>query len=190
MLVDLHLQDCSIPLVDLQSIIDASPRLSALHLASSHFSTEINFTEGLVPVGRLLIPAVSALELVDCRYGPHYLFRASLELDVPMLQYFRYRGHIEDTIRLSLKLQGSAKMVHVDLQLTHDHNAYAYDFIKGPTPPTHELFWRFIQNFNTTKLLKLRMDYFTMDDLALVDKASRDELLASRWFVVQPCGAA
>jgi len=67
---------------------------------------------------------------------------------------------------------------HVDLHLTHGRSLYAY--YGRPTQPARarELLWRFIQNFNTTtKLLKLRIDYFTMDNLALVDEASRDELL-------------
>jgi hypothetical protein len=66
-------------------------------------------------------------------------------------------------------------MIQVDLHLTYDYQCYNHSTI-------HNLFWQFIQNFNTTKLLKLKLDNFTMDDLALKDKASRDELLGGLSF--------
>jgi hypothetical protein len=175
MLGDLHLKNCSVSLVDLQRIIHAAPLLSKLHLASSHFSEKSSNTVQLHDaqqlVGRLLIPSVSALVLAGCTYGYWYL-----ELDVPRLQFFRYKGHVERSNGLSLKSQASG--IHVDLHLTH---GVRHAYTEVPTT-ARESFWRFIQNFNTTKHLKLRMDCFAMGGLAFIDKASRDELLGGLSF--------
>jgi hypothetical protein len=42
-------------------------------------------------------------------------------------------------------------------------------------------FWQFIQKFNTTELLKLKLDC-SMDRVAFVDNDSQDELLWSLFF--------
>jgi hypothetical protein len=167
--VEVHLQRCDVSLVDFKKIIVAAPRLSTLHLKSSTLRVEkdvvdddddddddelytIDDDEQLF--GRLLIPAVTTLVVADCEYGYKGWTSSSLELDVPRLQYFRYRGHVQQTNLLSLKSQASSNIIEVDLDLTSDYHGY----IKDPTPPC-DSFRQFIQNFNTTKLLKLKLDF-------------------------------
>ena len=73
-----------------------------------------------------------------------------------------------------LSLVSSSSSVRVDLDLRTVYNDMAPGHIRKP-------FWQFIQKFNTTELLKLKLDC-SMDRVTFVDKDSQDELLWSLFF--------
>ncbi|WVZ50116.1 hypothetical protein U9M48_001403 [Paspalum notatum var. saurae] len=172
-LTDLHLQECAVSVVHLQRAIDGSPQLSTLHLKSAYITQEEEETmdRHTVRSYSLRCPAVTDLVFADCKSSWN---KIGLEVDAPMLQYFRYKGPVQRTnLRLSLKPQPSSSsvpnLIEVDLQL---HLSNDYDAEREICEP----FWLFIQNFNTTKDLKLRLG-FSMDLLALAEEESQEELL-------------
>ena len=73
-----------------------------------------------------------------------------------------------------LSLVSSSSSIRVDLDLRTVYNDMAQGDIR-------KLFWQFIQKFNTTELLKLKLDC-SMDRVAFIDKDSQDELLWSLFF--------
>ncbi|CAN6373283.1 unnamed protein product [Urochloa humidicola] len=168
-LEELHLEQCTVSLVDLQRIIYAAPKLVTLHLESCYIQGQVPDVVGRC---RLVLPFVSALVFGRCTYQTEDV---RLELDAPMLRYFRYEGDVRNSHSLSLKPQAAASssnLARVDLDFSEEYNS------RGQV---REPFWRFIKNFSTVKVLKLRLDY-TMDRVALTDKESQDELLSGLLF--------
>ncbi|CAL4979126.1 unnamed protein product [Urochloa decumbens] len=181
-LVDLHLERCTVPLNDLQRIVDAAPKLEKLHLESCYMppkeeeeEKEDEEFDGPVPNVvrrcRIVFPVVAAIVFARCTY-PRKEVR--LELDAPRLRYLRYEGDVQHSDTLSLKQQAasSSYLARVDLDLSVDY--HAGDQVREP-------FWRFIRNFSTVKVLKIQLD-FTMDRVALVAKESQDDLLGGLLF--------
>ncbi|CAL4990247.1 unnamed protein product [Urochloa decumbens] len=160
-LAELHLHDCNVPLVELQPIVHAAPQLATLHLESCRIreKEEVSYTPpGMAAqVYRLVCPAVTALVFESCD------FEISVELDAPRLQSFRYMGAVQLCDRLSLNPIRPISMIQVaNLHLTEDHNA----IIGRGQVCIPSLFWRFIRNFRTAKVLRLKLD-FSMDRIAL-----------------------
>ncbi|KAJ1276584.1 hypothetical protein BS78_05G225600 [Paspalum vaginatum] len=176
-LADLRLEECRVSVVHLRRTIDGAPQLSTLHLKSTNIEEEREETIDRQTVRRysLRCPAVTGLVIADCKSNWN---KINLELDVPMLQYFRYKGPVQRTnLRLSLKPQSSSstpKLIKVDLQLHLSNDCDAEREIREP-------FWQFIQNFNTTKHLKLTLD-FSMDQLALAEESQEELLMGSPLF--------
>jgi hypothetical protein len=173
-LAELRLRRCGVSVADLQRVIDAAPQLATLHLERYSFGergygTATATTYQKNPGGRLVCPAVTALVLKDCSWPGNEQGR--VELDVPRLQYFRYKGRVGLVMeRVFLKLSAaSPSVVGVDLHFDAEfwRNARARVF-----------FWEFLQSFNTAKVLKLKMD-LTADHVALADKHRQDELVLS-----------
>ncbi|CAM0907656.1 unnamed protein product [Alopecurus aequalis] len=158
-LKDLTLEDCYFLEGYLQVIIDAAPALARLALTNVHQrapepagSTKKDFYNSdyySLPL-RLVCPTVTALVLRT--YASKEELEASsnggsgIELDMPSLRFFRYRGY---PIKLSLTspTQGFAR---VDLDVTprpqHGWGVRSYE------PPS-----RMLANFSSTRALKLRL---------------------------------
>ncbi|TVU23887.1 hypothetical protein EJB05_26273, partial [Eragrostis curvula] len=176
-LTHLHLQGCVLSLHALQRVMDATPQLATFHLESFSFPQE----QGAKNKGsaielscnQLCCSTVTTLVLEDC-YWPEV--EGGLELDVPKLRYFVYKGFVRHCHRLSLKPQASSNIVQVDLHLTMDDCFPSNDQIKIP------FFWRFLQNFNMTKVFKLKLD-FAVDTISVVDKKDQDEFLRNNLFL-------
>ncbi|KAJ1276587.1 hypothetical protein BS78_05G225900 [Paspalum vaginatum] len=172
LLEDLHLKGCMFSFVDLQRTIDAAPQLSRLHLRSCGFREEsIDWKSRGGKRYRLRCPKVTHLVFSDCT-SLHD--NVSVELDMPRLRFFKHRGAVQRIDLLSLRLPSHGLMEEVDLNLVDDHSSS-----EGGPVDRRQTFWEFIQNFNTTKMLKLRMD-LSMDDNIDDDKGSRqgDQLTA------------
>ncbi|KAJ1276585.1 hypothetical protein BS78_05G225700 [Paspalum vaginatum] len=174
-LADLLLVECGFSVVDLLRAIDGAPQLSTLHLKSAYIieeESEETIDRHTVRSYSFRCPEVTDLVFADCKSSWN---KISLEVDAPKVRYFRYKGPVQRTnLRLSLKPQSSSSLsvpnlIKVDLQL---HLSDDYDAEREVRKP----FWQFIQNFNTTKHLKLRLD-FSLDRLALVEEESQEELL-------------
>ncbi|TVU23922.1 hypothetical protein EJB05_26310, partial [Eragrostis curvula] len=169
-LAHLRLQGCIISLLGLQQVMDAAPQLATLHLESFSFpryhlgGSDIGLSSSCY---HLLCPTVNTLVLEDCNWAE---LKGGLELEAPKLQYFVYKGLAPHCHRLSLKPHACTNLVQVDLHLTVE----TYEPICIP-------FWKFLQNFNTTKVLKLKLD-FTIDLIAVADEKGQDELLGNNLF--------
>ncbi|TVU23920.1 hypothetical protein EJB05_26308, partial [Eragrostis curvula] len=173
-LAHLRLQGCIVSLDSLQRVMNAAPQLTALHLESFSFPRIEGTNEGSSNESsccRLLCRAVTTLVLEDCKWPE---VEGGLELEVPKLRYFVCKGRVHHCNRLSLKPHASTNMVQVDLHLTVKQN-HLKDQICAP-------FWQFIQSFNTTKVLKLKLD-FTIDLVSVLDKNGQDELLRNNSFL-------
>ncbi|CAL4990221.1 unnamed protein product [Urochloa decumbens] len=181
-LVQLHLERCGVPLVNLQHIIDAAPQLETLHLESwsimlpKEEEEEHKVFGGPVPKVvrhcQLVLPAVTALVFAGYIYQSG---KVRLELDAPRLRYFRYEGDVQlsDTLLLKPQSASSSNLARVDLELKDYHVG---------DQQLCQPFWRFIRNFSTARVLKLQLHYFNMDTVALTDKESQDELLGGLLF--------
>ena len=122
--------------------------------------------------------AVTALVFADCSYG-YGCNKVGVELDAPMLQYFKYKGAVDLLHHLSLKPQASSSMIRVDVHISVDSRRYIPTGDR--TIPAEQRFWRFFQYFHATKFVKLKLD-FCMDTIAVVDKSVLDELLGCKFF--------
>jgi hypothetical protein len=188
-LAELHLEGCTVPLVDLQRMADAAPQLETLHLESCHMPTaeEEKYHYDVVSAPkvaccRLVFPALAALVFATCRYQ-RWDGVQLLEIDAPRLRYFRYQGSVQQSDGLSLKPQkAAANLAQVDLDfIGDDNNDYYRAYENGGD--VDELFWQFIRNFSTAKVLKIQL-HSTMDRSSAVvaDKGSQDELLGGLVF--------
>ncbi|KAF8672983.1 hypothetical protein HU200_049051 [Digitaria exilis] len=165
MLVEIHLHKCSVFLADLQTTIDAAPKLATLRIESSTISYQIGSS-----YNRLNCPGVTDLAFEDCRFHKDFRFQKderSLEFDVPGLKYFSYKGAIQFCSEFSLKSSSLrtattlSNMIRADLHLNND---YSYTYTRKVYLPS--LFWQLIQNFSAAKVLRIKMDGFSMDAVA------------------------
>ncbi|CAL4979098.1 unnamed protein product [Urochloa decumbens] len=172
-LAELRLRRCGVRLADLRRIVEAAPQLATLHLECYHYTpmaacgivgnddgSEIG--EEVVPsCYRIQCPAVTTLVFEACGDWPWK--EGGLELDVPRLQYFRYKGLIHLQNRLSLKLPASSSnVIRTDLHFVHSD--YGDEQVQVR-------FWEFIQSFNATKVMKLKLDMdFNNDHVAMAEK--------------------
>ncbi|WVZ50118.1 hypothetical protein U9M48_001405 [Paspalum notatum var. saurae] len=155
LLADLHLERCTVSLADLQRTIDAAPELTRLHLGGCSFKDKERDTL------RLRCPKVTDLVFADCSF----FHDNAVELDAPMLRHLKHHGAVQSADRLSLSPGPPQDLVEVDVHLIYGRN-------EGDN--ACKPFWKFIQNFSTIKVLKLRLD-FPMGRLALVDKDKEEE---------------
>ncbi|CAN6373284.1 unnamed protein product [Urochloa humidicola] len=169
-----HLQfhDCTVPIVELQPIVDASPWLATLHLESCCITEKpsVSYTPPgttAAQAHRLVCPSVTALVFERCNFQSGEF---CLELDAPRLQSFRYFGAVQLCDRLSLNpIRPPLSVIQVaDLHLINDHHA-----VIGVQVCLPSLFWRFIRNFRTAKVLKLKLD-FSMDRVVLNEMSQQD----------------
>jgi len=131
-LASLRLHGCSVSIIDLQRIVDAAPKLATLHLESLYLLREETMdelppTEVGIKFFQIRCRAVTALVFADCRYETRYYYGGKVgvgvELDAPMLQYFKYKGAVDLLHHLSLKPQASSSMIRVDVHISVDSNA-------------------------------------------------------------------
>lgn len=154
----LRLHVCAVSLEVLQGMIDAAPQLTTLQLdsvflAEIHDPKILHEDEGSSPPpvrwSRLRCPAVTALVLANCDWGWGVGNDGSrMELDVPRMPYFRYKGLVRP---FSLKSK-APDMARVDL-----HFANNVDYQTGQNE-AHVPFWQFVQNFSNAKIMKLKLD--------------------------------
>ncbi|CAN6373280.1 unnamed protein product [Urochloa humidicola] len=177
-LAELRLRRCGVSVADLQRVVDAAPQLATLHLECYSFGertySDSAPTAAVVPKkiygGRLVCPAVTAVVFIDCSWPLHEV-RNKIELDVPRLQYFRYKGSVRFAMkRVFLKLPAASPgVIRADLH---------FDKPQWRDAQTPEFFWTFVKSFNTAKVLKLKMD-LTTDHLDLGLKHEKVELIHS-----------
>jgi hypothetical protein len=170
-LAELHLRKCGMSSrADLRRIVGAAPHLATLHLLDCRYciprkpGSSRAGTEHDDDTGAVHCPAVTALVFEACRSCPWR--EGGLELDVPMLQYLRYRGRAHLDKRLPLKLSESSNPVQADLHFVRP------DYADAQVQPS---FWEFVQSFNVAKVLRLKLDI----DLSLVVGFDRDDELLS-----------
>ncbi|TVU23880.1 hypothetical protein EJB05_26266, partial [Eragrostis curvula] len=170
-LTALHLQGCTFDLDTLQDTVDAAPQLVTLHLESSILHPWIKKSRTVAGVQvqhhRLICPAVTALVVEDCSCGwSDEEEEAMLELDLPRLRYFRYKGHVHSQLPLMKPQEVSSSLVRADLHFTK------YTYGEDST-----IFWQFlIQNFHMVKVLRLKLD-FPIERIGFPDKEEHDDPL-------------
>ncbi|TVU23879.1 hypothetical protein EJB05_26265, partial [Eragrostis curvula] len=171
-LAALRLQGCKVSIECLQDTINAAPQLFTLHLESSKFTEERTVDGVQVRCHRLRFPVVIALVFADCSWSGEEEEAAMLELDLPRVRYFRYRGHVHN--RLFLKPHEPSSVVRADLNFT--------GYQHGDVGNIRAHFWQFVtQNFHMVKVLKLILD-FAIDRVAVVDKDGQDDILMNKLF--------
>ncbi|WVZ98171.1 hypothetical protein U9M48_043640 [Paspalum notatum var. saurae] len=139
----------------IQALIDAAPRLATMHLESVFFQG--TYTTGL----RLSCPTTTELVLELC--GDDVRGQCPIEIDAPRLRYFRYKGS-QRPFSLS---SPAPDMARVDLHFLQDHGYdHLYDDQDHKDKTLLELFWKFVRNFTSTRLLKLKVNYLV--DIAVV----------------------
>ncbi|KAF8666002.1 hypothetical protein HU200_054091 [Digitaria exilis] len=177
MLVEIHLHKCSVFLADLQTTIDAAPKLATLRIESSTISyvdmakEENRKMRSDEEIGssynRLICPGITDLAFEDCRFNKDFRFQSgerSLEFDAPGLKYFSYKGAIQFCSEFLLKSSSLrtattlSNMIEADLHLNND---YSYSYTRKVYLPS--VFWQLIQNFSAAKVLRIKMDGFSMD---------------------------
>ncbi|RLM69260.1 hypothetical protein C2845_PM17G13190 [Panicum miliaceum] len=170
-LAAVRLQGCDVPLSCLQRLSDAAPGLATLHLEGCHLKP----VPALSPSeDRCLLrcPAVTALVLADCVW-PRWV-QGGMELDVPRLRCFRYKGFVE---RLSLKSQ--APGIHlVDLHFIDEVNQQGEDQI---CDKLCVIFWQFVQNFCDAKALKVKLN-FLIEHIGFIENKDQSELQSHVFF--------
>ncbi|CAN6347170.1 unnamed protein product [Urochloa humidicola] len=170
----LRLRLCSLESGDLQALMDAAPGLATVHLESVFFkgssagTTVVATAPG--PSVCLRCREVTDLVIEFCgmegqgRWGSGD--RGSVEIDAPKLRHFRYKGSER---RFSLASPAPDMVV---LELSFTPKCY-HDFDKDKT---RVLFWHFVRNFTSAKVLKLKVN--NLKDIT-VGKARRAELLCT-----------
>jgi hypothetical protein len=115
-------------------------------------------------------PGITTLVLLncDCEWG-NYI---AVELDVPRVQHFRYRGRIGQFTLRSPLLDARRVYLHI---LAYDGTG---DNVKC------EMFWNFLKNFGNAKVLKLKLEY-PIDYVAVLDRERFRELLGETLFNVE-----
>ncbi|CAN6373292.1 unnamed protein product [Urochloa humidicola] len=173
-LTELRLQRCGVSLINLQRIVEAAPQLATLHLECYYYVSTCGILDGSQigvegPSYRIHCPAVTVLVFKAC--SPLWPWKeGGLELDVPKLQYFRYKGLVHLQNRLLLKLSASsANVIRTDLHFVQQKYMGEQDRVR---------FWEFVQSFNATKVMKMKVD-FSADQVAMDEKG---ELLGYRLF--------
>lgn len=150
-LEELQLRGCTVTLSTVQRVIDASPRLAALHLESTRVTARYDHPPSKGRhYHRFRGPTVAALVLTSCDWTPAAR-DCVVQLDMPALRYFKYHGSAH---RLSFTTSSQPSNVdRVVLQLTRHHRIHHTDYY----------FWRLVQNFSSVRVMKLKLDYSSID---------------------------
>ncbi|KAM0868681.1 hypothetical protein ACQ4PT_041153 [Festuca glaucescens] len=156
----MRLHRCVVRAKDLQGMIDAAPLLTTLQLHE---------VQVVVPCERIRCPRVTTLVLADL-YWRDCSWRGGMELDTPMLRNFRYRGFIRP---FSLE-PPPAEITSVDLQFYGDNNH------RQSHDERCRLFWQFVSNFTSAKILKLRVVH--LEHIILADKRKTAGLIGNTVF--------
>ncbi|KAM0850600.1 hypothetical protein ACQ4PT_052976 [Festuca glaucescens] len=137
LLETLRLCRCAVRLTDLAAIVDSAPLLAALELDRVHLSAAPSADAGQ---RRLRCPRVTALALgnVGGWYG-------GLELDVPSLRRFAYRGFLQ---QISFVPPPPANMARADLH---------FDLDNLPDDAC-QLFWHFVGDFGGAEVLNVSFE--------------------------------
>ncbi|KAM0870150.1 hypothetical protein ACQ4PT_040208 [Festuca glaucescens] len=137
LLETLRLCRCAVRLTDLAAIVDSAPLLAALELDRVHLSVAPSPD---VAQRRLRCPRVTALSLgnVGGWYG-------GLELDVPSLRRFAYRGFLQ---HISFVPPPPANMARADLH---------FDLDNLPDEAC-QLFWHFVGGFGGAETLNVSFE--------------------------------
>jgi hypothetical protein len=179
----LRLRKCTVDLDRLQDMVVASPQLAALQLEYVFFSTVAaqwqendpdyydDYSERRWNFSKqsFCCPGITTLVLLNCycEWGNY----TALELDVPRVQHFRYRGRIDQfTLRSPLPDVRRVYLHILDSNGTGDFQC--------------ETFWNFLKNFGNTKVLKLKVEY-PIDYVAVPDRERFRELLGETLFNVE-----
>ena len=170
-LEDLTLENCYFLEGRLQDLIDAAPALASLALVNvrqrapeptGSTKEEFYYSDYFSLPLRLLCPTVTALVLVETYASKEELEassngRSGIELDMPSLRFFRYRGY---PIKLSLT-SPTQGLERVDLDVTKRHqNGWSLKY-EAPS--------RMLASFSRTRALKLHLN--CIDDL--IDAADK-----------------
>ena len=120
----------------------------------------------------------------DCTFKMQRRDKARIELDVPRLQSLRYRGHVQLCDRFSLKpnTPAAANMLMIQAELHSEDSYFYYDL--GDRVPLPLLFWQFMQNFSTAKIMKLKLDFYMeriMEMISFRADASSSSPTLSDW---------
>jgi hypothetical protein len=135
-------------------MVAASPQLAALQLEYVYFSTSRNYCGYS---GRW---DITTLVLLNCFCEDDL----TIELDVPRVQHFKYRGKINQfTLRSPLP----------DVRRAYLHILASYH----RDVKMCENFWSFLKNFSNTKVLKLKLDWPIHYVAALERWRTRDLLI-------------
>ncbi|CAM0947317.1 unnamed protein product [Alopecurus aequalis] len=145
----MRLHRCDIRAKDLQAMIDRAQLLTTLQLHEVHL---------VGPCKRIRCPRVTTLVLADLDWRESSSWRGGMELDVPMLRSFRYRGFLR---RFLLEPPATKMLANVDLDFVGDNeHRHAHE-------DSCRLFWQFVNNFSNVKTLKLKLvhlEHIIMDD--------------------------
>jgi hypothetical protein len=140
----LRLRRCDVRVKDIQAIVDAAPLLAALELDRVYISPDTGGTGQR----QLRFPRVTVLSLGNM--GGWYW---DLELEVPSLQRFSYRGFLQ---AISF-VPPPASMARADLHFDLDF------FSAGPINDRRkakacELFWQFVGSFSSAEVLNVSFE--------------------------------
>ncbi|GJN07281.1 hypothetical protein PR202_ga25100 [Eleusine coracana subsp. coracana] len=184
----LRMEACTVFMEQLNRVIDAAPRLATLHIERTWLML-FGVVEEVVRANkqapwswssRLRGPAVTALVLVDCEW-PNYV---RMDLDMPRLRYFRYKGHVPQ-----LSLLGSSPAVNiaqVDVHFMEEEvnntagGGGGGDAMTTTRDRMRSFFWKFIQCFYNASILKVRLDYLI--EHVAVAKEDQDEIICPNKF--------
>jgi hypothetical protein len=141
----LRLRRCDVRVNDIQAIVDAAPLLAALELDRVYISPDTGGTGQR----QLRFPRVTVLSLGNM--GGWYW---DLELEVPSLQRFSYRGFLQ---AISFVPAPPASMERADLHFDLDF------FSAGPINDRRkaeacDLFWQFVGNFSSAEVLNVSFE--------------------------------
>ncbi|CAL4907681.1 unnamed protein product [Urochloa decumbens] len=168
----LRLRLCSLKSVNVQALMDAAPRLATVHLERVFFSTNRTGAAN-APGVCLRCPAVTELVMEFCGMKGQERSRVDrgfFEIDTPRLRYLRYKGSERQFSLASLAPDMAV------LELSFLQGPYRCQDRDYDPDRTRALFWQFVQNFTSAKVLKLKVN--NLKDIA-VDKARRGELLCT-----------
>ncbi|CAN6337894.1 unnamed protein product [Urochloa humidicola] len=155
--------------------MDAAPGLATVHLDAVFFrGSSGEAAEAPWPCVRLRCRAVTELVVEFCGMEGQQRHsggdRGSIEIDAPRLRHLRYRGSER---RFSLA-SPAPDMAVLELSfLKHRYHGHGPHYDRDKT---RVLFWRFVRNFTSARVLKLKVS--SLEDIA-VGKARRAELLCT-----------
>ncbi|CAL5094437.1 unnamed protein product [Urochloa decumbens] len=152
--------------------MDAAPRLATVHLKRVFFRANRTGV-AKAPGVCLRCPAVTELVMEFCGMKGQERSRVDrgfFEIDAPRLRYLRYKGS-----ERQFSLASPAPDMAV-LELSFVQGPYHCQDRDYDPDRTRVLFWQFVQNFTSAKVLKLKVN--NLKDIAM-DKARRGELLCT-----------
>ncbi|CAM0949054.1 unnamed protein product [Alopecurus aequalis] len=166
-------------LSSLQRVIDMAPVLAAVRLESVLIdATDEEAKQGTTRRCRLRCPTANVLVLDGCtwqekhRHPNGHQSKKTVDVDeiiAPRLRHFRYKGPLRS---FSFSPQ-PLELEQVDLHFFGHGDEWNS---KDPNRDL-EIFWRFAQNFTSTREMGLRMNH--LEDIAVLNEARRVELLAA-----------